>query len=306
MRHFTATFTAKDTSKNVQDFIKAHKTEFWDLIKSFAPYIVILGILSVAFQHFAQNAILAEMGNFRQMLENKPGNAAAHLQMMEAMRGSVFKSPYMWAAWGVQLVLGYVFAAIAISWHRLVLLGPEQYRPMNLFKPQRHEIEFVMILALIGVLIPTVFGWIMISGPFFSSSGIWLIGLFSIALIYVSYKICFVFPAKAVNADMDFKTSFKLTKGYFWKFFLAAFRASLKTIGLLFLYQIIVGMAIGTVLAVSGDPRATTLPALIGGGALALPVLLYFQPLLTIIGVTVLSNYYQHALQNKPVSEAAA
>jgi hypothetical protein len=37
-----------------------------------------------------------------------------------------------------------------------------------------------------------------------------------------------------------------------------------------------------------------------------LPVYVFFTPIFTVLWVTVLSNYYQHALQNKPVSEVAA
>ena len=119
--------------------------------------------------------------------------------------------------------------------------------------------------------------------------------------LYLGFKTCFYFPSKAVNDTITLRQSFHMTKGYIWKLVATSFRAAFKLWLIMLVYLLLsVGLIVGlgTIMANGADSIVFTL----AGFLLGLPVVLYFQPLLTIIGVTALSNYYQHALQNKGAS----
>jgi hypothetical protein len=213
---------------------------------------------------------------------------------------SEFMNPHMLLNYGISLLMGYLFAVIAISWHRLILLGEDHYRPMKVFAPQKHEIEFLIALAIISAVIPFTLQIFALSQFSMNSGLVMLLFPISILLIYAYFKISFYFPAKAVNASIDLKTSFYLTKGYFWKMFgayiFSSWRVSLAMFG------VIMGLSFAiipvAILSSTGESGSPSLMIMIQS-LVYLPVILYFQPLLTVLGVSILSNYYQHALQNK-------
>ena len=62
-------------------------------------------------------------------------------------------------------VIGYLFAVIAVSWHRLVINGRKNYKRMNIFKPQRHEVHFILMLAFLNFVlyISTLLGSVITS-----------------------------------------------------------------------------------------------------------------------------------------------
>lgn len=191
------------------------------------------------------------------------------------------------------ILANYFFAALAITWHRVVLLGPDQYEAMNPFKPKKHELVFMLMgvgVALIVFLIVALFiGIFAIFGPIFLAISIFLGILLS---IFLSARFTFYFPAKAVNADLSLIGALHLSKGYAFNLVTAPFFAC---------WRLILGM-MGVVIIAS--IFMTLLSKFAQGQAMfefliQLPVLFYFQPLLTVLGITILSNYYQHALQNK-------
>ena len=130
--------------------------------------------------------------------------------------------------------------------------------------------------ALIGLAIPVLF----------------------IFLVYMGCRLSFYFPAKATGNDLTLKQAFALSEGYVMRLIFAPIFASWK-IMLMALAYIFVGFLVLTILGmVAGSLIQSGAGAVVVQFLFAAPINLFFSPLLTIFGVTVLSNFYQYALQN--------
>jgi hypothetical protein len=266
MLHYTPTRGAFDAAKNIRNFVQDNKQVFWDILNPLLPFIIGLTLFD-----FIINLL------FFPMTEEK-----------EAFNLG-------------QLVANYFYAALIISWHRVVIHGPDKYVAVNPLKPKKSELAFMGMAILVGissVLFAIIFALAgMLGGPLGAVLGV-CVG-FGVAA-YGAYKVCFYFPAKAAGADITLKQSFDLTKGYFWKLMGAGFLASIKMILIVIGYLIVMGLLAGVLFS-----------TLFTGGSLghifvfvmALPIYVYFQPILTIIGVTALSNYYLYAIQNRPAAD---
>ncbi len=300
MKYYDVALKPTDVSENVRAFVKQHQPEFIHLVKKLGVYILVLMALTFVTQHYATIEMEEQLVTLQADMEAH-GDDASFGDVMGSinnLQAEMYASPYTWAGFILQLLIAYVYAVIAISWHRLVLLGPDHSEPMDIWSPQKHEKDFIFVLMLVSLIIPNVFNYLMISGMSTTPGAMGLAAIiFTVMFIYLSFKICFYFPARAVNSDMDMSTSFRLTKGYFWKLLWAYIRASIRVIGLLLLYYMVASMAIMPLVFMSGTDGGMVATN-IAGFLIALPVMLYFQPLLTVLGVTVLSNYYQHAMQN--------
>lgn len=264
---YTATLGIKDTAHNVKSFIKTNNETFLEILKPLLPYI-----LGGYFFDLIANHLMFGAGS-----------------NMELPIGS--------------LVASYFTAALAISWHRVILLGAERAEPMNPFKPKKHELGFIFMgvgLAVGLVICAAIIGAVSVMlGPVGAFIGIPL----AVFLVYfLFYKFSFYFPAKAVDSSITLKQSFNLTHGYFWKMLFSYMLAAVKPLLIVFVYVVAVMFTLGVVFGLLGMGESFTgLLSLIITFIVMLPVYGYFQPLLTIIAVSILSNYYQHALQNKPV-----
>jgi hypothetical protein len=265
--HYTPTLNIMETSRNIRNFVNANKSTLFEIFRPFAPYIVGLMLIDTIITLFMQKS------------------GSAHQFQLG------------------HILSGYFLIVLIITWHRVVIHGPDNYERMNPFKPKKSEWIFMgmwIFLSVATVVICVVVGAVSIMFGAFSLI-IALTGLL-IGAIYIGYKVCFYFPARAVNSSITLKQSFSLTKGYIWKLVGATFMASLKTLGLLFLYMLFVVISISVTGYIFGAGVITH----IVGFLLALPTTLYFQPLLTAYGVTGLSNYYMHAMQNKAEAHRSA
>ena len=266
--HYVPSLQIMETSRNIQDFVSANKSTLFEIFKPLVPYIVGLLFMDTIITIFMQKS------------------GSVH----DFSLGS--------------LITAYFFSILVITWHRVVIHGPDNFERVNPFKPKKHELVFMGMGILLGILMViggAVVGAIgAVLGPF----GL-LVGITGVLVgaIYLSYKVCFYFPAKAVNSSITLKESFGLTKGYIWKLMGATFMASLKTIGLMIAYIVVVLVGGAAVFGyIFGMGVITHLVIF----ALGLPLSLYFQPLLTAYGVTGLSNYYMHAMQNKAEAHRSA
>ncbi len=258
MQHFTPTLFSKETGKNVRGFVKEHNDELLKIIKPLAPFIAGLYLF---------DAIISEFFFTQSEHEFSLG----------------------------MILATYFYMCLVISWHRVVIKGPENYTPMNPFKPKRHELAFIGVGILIGILILIVAVVFVGSAAFMQSGVMGVVAAIAIvAAIYASYRLMFYFPAKAVGASITLREAFDMTKGYLWKIICASFRASIRLVLIALLYSMILAG-----LSFSYAYIAHTVSgAYLLGFILGLPLILYIQPLLTVLGVTVLSNYYLHAVQN--------
>lgn len=258
MEHFTPTLGIKDTSRNIKEYVKTYNDELWRIFKPLIPFIAVLHLF---------DAVISD------------------LFFPNSKNGFVLGG----------LVVSYFYTCLVISWHRVVIEGPNNYTPMNPFKPKRHELVFIGMGFLIGICSFLLIGVPFIGGAVLKIYALSLVGLLMIlVVIYVAYRLCFYFPAKAVNADITLGKAFDLSKGYLLNIMGASFLASLKIIGFMVLYILGAGVLVAVVMGVTGSSDFSFTAKFI----LGVPVNLYFQPILTVIGVTALSNFYLYAVQN--------
>ena len=292
MKHFSASEFPNNAALNTRNFVKEHNDAFLDLLKKIGPYIFAVFVLNIILLDHS----LSTMTDVIESSKNEGlDQEQAAEKMMNELEGQEFATTAGFII--INVLFGYFFAVIAISWHRLVLLGRGNCTPMNPLSPQRHEIEFLIILAILSSA-PYLLNLLVMFGQV-TAMAILLLP-FMIAFIYVFYKVSFMFPAKAVNAKLSVKESFQLTKGYFWKMLWTYILASWRVVLVLFAVMIVGSMVAVPLATFSGG---NTQLVVISMQLIYIPVIIYFQPLLTVIGVTVLSNYYQHALQNKNIPE---
>lgn len=293
MNHFQPTFGVKDASLNVKEFIKSHKSEFKHIMGKIMPFLIITACTLIYVNHFLLMDAIEVMKN-----GSVPKTVNDIIQNTRDMQALSYSKPLYYVGILLQVLLAYCFAVLAVSWHRLILLGADNCEPMSFLKPKKHEIEFIMMWTMIGIIIPHVLSFLM-------NLNMASVIISTLVLPYIFLKISFYFPAKAVNSHITFVSSFKLTKGYVWKMFLALIRANLKLICILLVVSIIIGAVGGGIaLAIFSDEITSSYMKGAYQQVAIQPLqvlvqVLYFQPLFTVLGVSVLSNYYQYALQNK-------
>ena len=261
MKHFTPTLPVGETSVNVRNFIKNNMDTFWAILKPLLPFIVGLELIDIFINHFFFAA------------SNK-----------ELTLGS--------------LVASYFVGALMISWHRVVIHGADRYVPMNPFKPKKSELAFMFVPF--GLALAYGFGSIVLAVAAAKLGSPAIAGIIlAIAVLFglvAAFKICFYLPAKAVDAGITFKQSWNMTTGYLWKIFTAGFLSGWRVVLVMMVYAVgagaIGGIIGGTLFGVH------TLGFNLLLFVVLLPIIVLAQPLLAVIGVTVLSNYYQWAINN--------
>lgn len=269
---YQPTLGIKETAQNIRHYVEATRPVFFDLMKKLAPFLIACTALDM---------ILT--------IANPPVKNPA--------TGEYSQPPQIG-----ELISTYFITMLVISWHRVVIHGPDHFRFADPLKPNKDELAFLGmgILLGVGVGVFTIAGGLPLL--IFGKGG-YALGVLIACVIafYMFYKACFYFPAKAAGSTITLAESFKLTKGYLWKMICASFLASLPTLGMMVAYLLVIIAGAGFLLfnTVGMSPIAIILMTL-----LSLPIVLYFNPLLTIYGVTALSNYYMHAMQNKfPVNK---
>lgn len=267
MSRLAPTYGIFETGRNVRQFVKENRAHFWNALKPLLPWIIGLHIVDVAINV----AFPVLDGDFRL---------------------GAFLSAYF-------------YACFCITVHRVALSGPENARPVQPFKPEKSDLVFMgMGIALFMGLFLAVLASVVLSMKLEMVGGIMGIVLILTA-IAVLIKLLFYFPSKAVNGDMSLKQSFKATDGYFIKLVFAPLVASVWILFQMALYLIAAALVMTLFLVAMGDDPATMtvhVIAVLGGFFLSLPIMLYFQPMSYALGVGVLSNYYQHCIQNKPLA----
>lgn len=196
-----------------------------------------------------------------------------------------------------QIISSYFMMALIITWHRVVIHGRDNYVPVNPLAPKKSELMFIgmgVFLSLAGILAIfsfTYFGALL-------GKPVAFVGAFvSVVLfIFMIFRFSFYFPAKATGAPITLAQSYRMSGGYCVKIFIANLRATFRLLILAICYGLVFGIIVGVLSTVlSGSAGIAHLVQF----AFQMPLKLYFEPLITVIGITVLSNYYQYVLQNK-------
>lgn len=269
MIHFTPTLGIKDTAKNSNDFVKKNLSVFWDIFKPFLPYVIGLAVFDMVITHF--------------------------FMPINKTTGEAYEFPLG------GLIAGYFYTCLAITWHRVVIHGAENYEPMNPFNPKKSELAFV------GMGIALFMG--MFFGGFFLGMMAALINPALIVLVlpfiiigtWIWMKLMFYFPAKATGRHISLRQSFSMTTGYIWKMIASSFLAYLKLLLIMIAYVIAGSIVIaGVAFLFASLGISEKIASVILGSIFAIPLFAFFQPVFAIIWVTVLSNYYQYVMQNEP------
>lgn len=265
--HYQPTPDFKDTGRNVRHYVESHMDTFWEIFKPLMPYIAICLFLDLVItEHFMS-------------IDPKTGE------------------PYPFPLFGI--IALYFYACLIVSWHRVIIHGPDNYIAMNPLKPDGWGIRYIMIGiglflgAFILTFIMLILHKLILPTMLPVSFIIWIIFLF-----FMATRLSFLFPANAIGNNISLKQAFELSEGYVLRLIIAPIFAAWKIVLLMlayvfigFLVLIILSMAAGAL--IESGPGAVVVQFLF-----AAPISLFFNPLLTVIGVTVLSNFYQHALQN--------
>ncbi|MGH1404672.1 MAG: hypothetical protein ACRBDL_10560 [Alphaproteobacteria bacterium] len=281
---FTPISDPKGASKTTQSFIKEHRREFWHLVKDIAPFIILF--------HLITNFV------FSQIIEYTIHNYA-NIALTVA---------YFITMVTVFLNL-YIYSFFIINWHRLIIARYNQttYQQVSLLKPQKDDLAFIKaiiglaiayaLLAHMHIILPI---HIKILYPNLLSA------LTVIAVIYLSiayYKCSFFCLAKLTNKAMTLPESYDLASGYFGKIILSYLNAIAK-IGILFILYLFIGyilMEQSLEIVKSYNPDIGTADFLSTSRYLTIligiPSLLFFKPMFIVIGVTITTNYYLHAIR---------
>lgn len=292
MPSITPTYGAIETGRNVRAFIKGNMDTFQRVMKPLMPILVVLAVL-----------------------------------MALPTDGSIIDATLAQILVGLAtLAQVYVYAFLAISWHRATIEGPEKLVLADPAAPQRNDWAFIGymilngvlvigIISVLGILSVMMTGAIGITSVYSAGAGMGPVFiLIAIAVlvaiflaVYLAFRFSFVLPARAVGDNIGLGKAFGLSRGLFWKatnsYVVAAWRFFLLTI----LYSFVMGFGIGFMQAMSGEgEKAAPLVTSAVTFAFSLPMDLYFSPVLTIFGVSMLSNYYMHASLRKAGDKPAA
>ncbi len=257
---FTPTLDTKETAQNIKAFVATNKSEFWKILKPLIPFILGLNLLDTVI------TVLYMSGSDNDF----------------TLGG---------------IIATYFISVLVISWHRIVIHGADNYTPMNPFKPKKHELVFIGVAVALPLAVMSALGVLIWSLTMIVPFPVVMVGCFILIslAIYFYYRICFYFPAKAVDANITIKQAFDLSQGLLWDLIMAFLAASWKLLLVYFTYVIAI-ISILPVIAASMD--STVIVSLIAF-VMFIPRIIYFQPLIIIIGITALSNYYLYAIQNK-------
>jgi hypothetical protein len=187
----------------------------------------------------------------------------------------------------------YIMPFFAITWHRIILQGLDEFVYANPLKPQKSEWKFIgfgallfltmSVFSVIGAISPLYLQYIADATP---------VGhLFLIAfalLVYFFVRASLVFPSIAVGSHLSIREVFALSKGYVWKIVLTGLLASVCMMLILLVLMVpffLITSAL-TIFIVHSSIQAALL------FCVSAAVQIFTEALGTMIGVMVLSNYY--------------
>lgn len=262
------------TVKNAFSYAWKNKRLVWKLILFYGPFLLLALLL----------------------------NAVAQVTSMEQYAH--------WAFFGLIAALGdfilsiFVPIFVAVTWHRVVINGPEETKFSNPLAPKKRDWKFLGFWLLIG-FIALVFMSLLIGGASFLAVKLYAIVpavsllavLLGIALfvysVYAATRVSFIFPSVATDHNYPIKTIWKMSKGLVMKLWGAGFLSMLVMIPLTILFVAFPAIIAFLISAVAGGKAMF---AILGVFVLA-PIFIFMQVFFSVIGITLLSNYFMVAKQ---------
>lgn len=268
MESFTPTRGIWATTKNSIRFVRDNLHVFWDIYRHYLPYVFGLYVLGL---------VVTVGGLYHQ------GSGVSGFNLAE-------------------LLISYFTVCLTISWHRAVIWGPSRMVRVNPFALQKQDWQFIGAAIAITMIIFTggfIAGFISSMAVRRDNIAVVLVAvLMFIALCYFGMRLYFYFPAKAANSDLTFGQAYKLTKGYVWPL-LGTCLVSTALIMIPYIVILTVSGIIGHIVGGRLD-EGETATALYHVGTFIkdAPEVLILTPLWTVVNVTIISNFYLHALGN--------
>lgn len=263
---FQPTLGVFETARNVKNFCKENKAHFRKLLIPLLPFLFATGLVQFVPHDTTEMKVL----------------------------------------YGLMILLQiYLYTMLAVTWHRFTILGPDSDQEINVFEKKEGVwpyLGFSVVMGLIsfaimlpGILVTALLGQVL--GPLI----ILLVLVIMIAALYVTVRLAIILPSIAIGHRLTIKQAFPASKGLVLKLIFTPMVAAVKPILLMIAYMIVIGIIVVIVAAVNPDLVKTADVSLgfsIFLYILFLPIVLYLQPWMTILGVTSLSNYYLWAAQN--------
>lgn len=281
----------RETSSDARQCVMEHKDELWGMIRSLSPYFLVLGLLVSLVGYMGSLGLQEQIVSLPKSENGRPLMNDAFFAILRQS----YADPMSILGYGLQVMLVYVSAILGINWYRFVLSTSENFVPVNMFRPRKSELQYVGILALVNLL-PILGGYIFSYGNVFAT-------FFAAAFIIISWVLCirmgFIFPALAMNHEAGFSMIYKLNKGYFQKILFSMIRALLRMAGLYIVYILLTSLALSA-LGLKDDlwDGSIDFASVLAGFIINIPLYLYFAPMMMVLSITVLANFYAHALQN--------
>lgn len=242
----------------------------------------------------------------------------------------------------------YVFSVLAISWHKLVILGEDSDYKTSFWSVINHEFLFFRTWLFLSLILPMLLVFLLITVPdTFSPSlssfldsgfGLLIASVFFVLYCYVMLSIVLFFPAAAVGAPITLRKAFREGRKLIGQIFISTIYATWKIFLAWFLYGIAAGGAVTGIMILGlhaknmemdsmmagllydddGVPVEKTEPFLsplynllasipdeymfswykVGMHLVGVPVYYIFMPLLTVLCVSVVSNFYLRKRSN--------
>lgn len=262
------------TVKNAFSYAWKNKKLVWKLILFYGPFLLLALLL----------------------------NAVAQVTSMEQYAH--------WAFFGLIAALGdfilsvFVPIFVAVTWHRIVINGPEEVKFSNPLAPKKRDWKFLGFWLLIG-FIAFVFMSVLIGGGTFLAVTFYavapavslLVVLLGITLfvygVYAASRFSLVLPSVATDHNYPIKTIWRMSKGLIMKLWGAGFLSMLVMIPLTILFVAFPAIIAFLISAVAGGKAMF---AILGVLVLA-PIFIFMQVFFSVIGITLLSNYFMVAKQ---------
>lgn len=284
--------TSGEASLNARLFVTEHKDVLWSMVRGLSPYFLMLGFLG------SLAGYISSLG-MQESIANLPRSESGRPLMNDAffafMRDS-YTDPMSILGAVLQIMLVYVSAVLGINWYRFALSPSQDFVPMNIFRPQKSELHYVAILAVVNLL-PVLGLYIFSYGHFIATV---ICGIFIILSWVLCIRMGFIFPALAMNHEAGLSEIYKLNKGYFWKIVFSMMRVLVRILGIYILYVLLTSMVL-SVIGLKDDlwDGSINFTNAIAGFIIDIPLYLYFAPIIMVLSITVLANFYAHALQSK-------
>lgn len=254
---FTPTTGIVDTTKNVLGYMRGNFHVFWHFLKPYLLYMIGAHLVGL---------FLLSMG-IPQVDPKTAGNPI-----------------------GEMLAL-YFMMCFAITWYRVIIMGPQRVVAVNPFGLQSHEIRFLIFSVAIFFCFMLALLPGMVLTKLMPAAGLVLAAGMLVAAMWAGLRLAFYPPALAVDAGVSLNAAFALSKGFVWKIFSANFLVSIVIVIPIFLCSFVLGL-VAIIFGSVGGPLGTIL-----SGLVMMPLGVIVMPMATALTATILANYYLIAVR---------